>query len=674
VSSVVAAVINVPADHATIQAAIDAVEDGDEIVVQPGRYVENIRFHGKNITLRSVDPEDLAVVEATIIDGNQAGTVVTFAGTETEACLLTGLTIANGWSEYGGGINGGRRFGAPGTSTRAEIVSNIIRDNTGSGVHGYAGRLTDNVIVRNDSEEWEECIWHDLGGGDGYWECYWVGGDDGGGCRLCGGLIERNLIIDNYAFVEGGALSYSTGTTRYNLILLNTSWGDIVSRHSGVLESNIIADNASDDGALGGCGSVVNNIVVRNRGNGISFSGQSGRIQGNFIANNRIYQIYGSGNVYGNALVGSASFTGLIVRCDGVYNNVVAFNGTPTSGGRVLSSSSDVIGNMIAYNQSYDSAILHGRGLIANNTIIGNRVRYQSGGISETPELFTSHIVIIINNILWNNRGPIEDQLYDSDIPTYSCIENDVSGEPTNISLDPKFVDPENGDFSLRPDSPCIDAGAYVPEAAFDILGRPRGFDGSPEPRGDGSDFDIGAFEFIMNIVGEGEGEGEAGPHSADLDADWRISMHELLRVVQFYNTHGYHCAEGTEDGYRPGREAESPQRHKEHRGITEDTEQRGWVNPLEVTRSPLVEAYMKKHGIKLPEIPEQHIKLWRAWVTKQSTTQTKVQACAPHSSDYAPQDWHISITELLRIIQFFNAGAYHRCDHGEDGFCPGAP
>jgi len=47
-------------------------------------------------------------------------------------------------------------------------------------------------------------------------------------------------------------------------------------------------------------------------------------------------------------------------------------------------------------------------------------------------------------------------------------------------------------------------------------------------------------------------------------------------------------------------------------------------------------------------------------------------KACAYHSSDYAPQDWAISITELLRVIQFYNAGAYHRCDHGEDGFCPG--
>lgn len=47
-------------------------------------------------------------------------------------------------------------------------------------------------------------------------------------------------------------------------------------------------------------------------------------------------------------------------------------------------------------------------------------------------------------------------------------------------------------------------------------------------------------------------------------------------------------------------------------------------------------------------------------------------QSCPPHSSDYAPQNWVISLSELLRLIQFFNSGAYHPCESGEDGFCAG--
>lgn len=45
---------------------------------------------------------------------------------------------------------------------------------------------------------------------------------------------------------------------------------------------------------------------------------------------------------------------------------------------------------------------------------------------------------------------------------------------------------------------------------------------------------------------------------------------------------------------------------------------------------------------------------------------------CDYHSLDYNPQDWIISLSELLRAIQFFNIGRYHPCATGEDGFCPG--
>ena len=50
-------------------------------------------------------------------------------------------------------------------------------------------------------------------------------------------------------------------------------------------------------------------------------------------------------------------------------------------------------------------------------------------------------------------------------------------------------------------------------------------------------------------------------------------------------------------------------------------------------------------------------------------------QACTPHSGDASPQDWVISLSELLRFIQFYNApcGAYHVSVGTEDGFAPGA-
>ena len=52
-----AATINVPADHATIQAAVDAASGGDEILVAPGTYtgtgIDVVNMLGKAITLRA---------------------------------------------------------------------------------------------------------------------------------------------------------------------------------------------------------------------------------------------------------------------------------------------------------------------------------------------------------------------------------------------------------------------------------------------------------------------------------------------------------------------------------------------------------------------------------------------------------------------------------------------
>jgi len=100
-------------------------------------------------------------------------------------------------------------------------------------------------------------------------------------------------------------------------------------------------------------------------------------------------------------------------------------------------------------------------------------------------------------------------------------------------------------------------------------------------------------------------GASASGIHSADTNSDYIIGLSELLRVIQFFNSNGFHCQAGTEDGFAPG---------------PGDT------------------------------------------------------SCAPYDSDYNPTDWQISLSELLRVIQFFNSGGYHYCpgDGTEDGYCPG--
>jgi len=70
--------IHVPSEFATIQDAMDASQDGDIIVVQPGTYAENIDYKGKAVILTSTNPLDPTVVTATILDGNMNGSVITF--------------------------------------------------------------------------------------------------------------------------------------------------------------------------------------------------------------------------------------------------------------------------------------------------------------------------------------------------------------------------------------------------------------------------------------------------------------------------------------------------------------------------------------------------------------------------------------------------------------------
>ncbi len=662
-----ARIMDVPREYGTIQKAIDAAEDGDEIIVAPGRYVENIHMLGKDIVLRSTNPQDFATVEATIIDGNHAGTVVTFLGLETRECVVSGFTITNGWAHQGGGFHGSNGDLFPDLPwARPTIEYNIIRNNRcgsdtqlvwseGGGIYRCRGVIRGNVIVENEAPGLEICD-------DWPYDCEFSAGY-GGALDSCTGLIEHNLFARNRANYAS-AFYVGKATIRGNIVVENLGTSCIWGVLGDVFEENVVINNeiGEQSGAIEGfTGDILNNVITGNTGYGLLSVAKDGRVEGNYIANNRNevagsnYQIWGARNVWRNAIVGTRSdkLVRVLAGCRDVRYNVIFDNASSALGGLVLGDCEDIIGNIICANTFARSIFVLCRGKFYNNTIFGNSTQNVKGLFEDSPNLD------IRNCIFWNNTTPTGVLFPSGLTPIYSCIENDASGEPTNISLDPKFVDPENGDFSLQPDSPCIDAGAYVPEAAFDILGRPRGFDGSPEPRGDGSDFDIGAFEFFRRVVGEGEGEGEAGLHSADIDGNGRIAMHELLRVIQFYNARGYHCAEGTEDGYAPGEV---------------ETDPIPWVNPLEVARSPLVEAYMEKHNIELPEIPEEHITLWRAVVTGQWPSETKADGCVPHSSDYFTQDWRIALTELLRLIQFYNTpGGYHPCLDSEDGFCPGA-
>ena len=166
-------------DYITITAAIANAASGDEILIQPGLYAENLIVSGKDLALRNAGGGDVTVF------GQDLDKCFVSTGSSTDV-VLEGIVFTRGFSTSAGGgvsIEGG---------SRATIIDCVIEDShsdfVGGGLYMSGGGTVTNTIFRNNTSS-----------------------GNGGGIDLRGVLAKSlvNCLIEGNSGVEGGGLSYS---------------------------------------------------------------------------------------------------------------------------------------------------------------------------------------------------------------------------------------------------------------------------------------------------------------------------------------------------------------------------------------------------------------------------------------------------------------------------------
>lgn len=212
-----AAEIAVPGEFPTIQAAIDAAQPGDIVVVQPGRYQERIRVAQKVTVLSAGDATPgkigLARAEATIIDaGGKSPAVIMEDRSAIDGLTVTGAgrfdqaEFDKHYAERGenlpdergavGAGGGGAAVSIDGVTAR--VANCIVHDNGQPGI-GLSGDAAWSAIKDNH-------VYRNMGGGIGIADgadgrisgnrC-WNNLRAGIGCRNAAPTIEDNHCFEN---------------------------------------------------------------------------------------------------------------------------------------------------------------------------------------------------------------------------------------------------------------------------------------------------------------------------------------------------------------------------------------------------------------------------------------------------------------------------------------------
>ncbi len=432
----------VPYDYNNIQAAVDAAVDGDEVVIVPGRYVGEGNFDvvigGKAITVRSIDPNNPAIVAATIVDGNstmcyyewpycdqgndyEAGFGFIFEDGEEANSVLEGLTIIGaGW---GGGVDVWQAC--------PTIRKCVIRDNRGNGI---LANVTGEMTITDCTIKWNS-----------------PGEMGGGGIRLYGwgngSVIIRNCVINNHWGYGGGGI-------RYN-------WWDEgnppleISIYDCVISENSTLDGGGINISDGNC--VIVGCVIRDNsafelGGGVYFGDDVNVSISDSIIRDNSADVDGGGGYFGNHVNISIIDSSILGNSAGEEGGGLYFsrdNNSTITGCRISDNRAQWGGGGISHwgpcYQKITNSIISGNiagdggavdngypGTISNSTIVGNRSNYTFSGRAG---------IRISNSIVWDNLTNSGELLLLLPDPCYTCIEGGYTGTG-NIDVDPCFAVP----------------------------------------------------------------------------------------------------------------------------------------------------------------------------------------------------------------------------------------
>lgn len=334
--------------------------------------------------------------------------------------------------------------------------------------------------------------------------------------------VLKNLVIQNGRATNGGGIVGNGAVATINkcTIIQNIATGDgggIYGFDGTIKNSTIVENLATNGGGMAGCTAFVDNCKIRyNQANyaGGGIYGYDGQIQFSNISNN-VAAVGGGGIAWGTGILyrnkiesntvtatgtvnDPGSFGGGVVYSMGMMvSNTIRYNLSLGDGGGVAFCSDLMWNNVIAENfAKRGGGMAYCSGRIENNTIWANEAQHKGGGCLD--------LTGAKNSIIYANVAPTDSQWSGINIPTYSCIQGWAGGQPDILIHDPQLVAPDDGDYGLQPSSPCIDAGTFIADLPNDYLLDPRGVNGTNIPRGDGSDFDIGADEYMppnLNIA-----------------------------------------------------------------------------------------------------------------------------------------------------------------------------